>query len=335
MLRRFWRKPTTEVDQVNEHLNEVYGVHGPAHEKLRGLVHCIRSRKTSGYEQQAIAARAMMTLDSVTAIVGGRFNGIRWDSVEALLRALDATQAEIAVALQLFEEIRKTSLTPTYGPRRTDSLFTPSEVKLNPVAMSRLVSAIDDEMHGMQDVLAGMAESFSPSPAAPPTIPMPRAEDDAPEPKEDVGKLLEEDVVDFEGEEPKELEETPKEVPETEVDETVPLGPDAVETVRDLIMGVQAFRLGKGKKPLRKMAKECTRLNMELEAAGLPTIEPYSIGSFSNLIRDGLKGKLPSKGLLRAYIVGAGGDVDDLKQWVQARNRLEIKALSEDDPLPP
>jgi hypothetical protein len=78
------------------------------------------------------------------------------------------------------------------------------------------------------------------------------------------------------------------------------------------------------------MAAECVRRNAELKAAGQPLVDHYSIGSFSNLVRDGRKGKLPSKGLLRAYITGAGGDLDDLKRWTQARNRLEIKALSDD-----
>ncbi|MFI0453669.1 hypothetical protein [Actinomadura sp. 6N118] len=113
----FWQKRSREVERVRRELEEG-NPGGPAQEKLHGLIKCVRWRLKSGYEQEEIADRARLPHPKVREIVKGRFVSVKWDSIEAVLRVMGASQAEISVALDLYNEM---SLTLTPPPHRAES----------------------------------------------------------------------------------------------------------------------------------------------------------------------------------------------------------------------
>lgn len=79
----------------------------------------------------------------------------------------------------------------------------------------------------------------------------------------------------------------------------------------EFVTQMKAFRVYKGERPLRDMAKVCARH---------PRVDrPYSYASFSTI---GSNGKLPKRELVCAYIAGCGGTDAEIEQWVQAHTRL-------------
>lgn len=77
---------------------------------------------------------------------------------------------------------------------------------------------------------------------------------------------------------------------------------------------MRKFRLLKGERPYREMAKVCAR------HPAVP--RPYAFASFCTI---GKNGKLPRHDLVRAYIAGAGGTDAEIDQWLKAHARLAIR----------
>jgi hypothetical protein len=104
--------------------------------------------------------------------------------------------------------------------------------------------------------------------------------------------------------------------PETEHD------PLAAETAAEFVQALKTFRISKGEKPYRDMERTCEHLNPELSTRGLEPVQHRSYAAFSGI---GKNGRLPKIQLLRAYVVGAGGTLEDLDLWEQAWKRLATK----------
>ena len=107
------KSPEAEIARLRKQLDEHFGSDGPA--RLRGLIYCVRHRKRSGYEAEVIAERAKLTLDRVRQVLGGDCTRVSWDAVAAVLLALDAGNAHLSVAGELYEEITATGSRPGSG----------------------------------------------------------------------------------------------------------------------------------------------------------------------------------------------------------------------------
>ncbi|NUP34970.1 MAG: hypothetical protein HOU01_25140 [Streptomycetaceae bacterium] len=84
---------------------------------------------------------------------------------------------------------------------------------------------------------------------------------------------------------------------------------------RAFVALMQKFRVLKGERPYREMAKVCAKH---------PAVRrPYAYASFCTIAKSG---KLPRRDLVCAYIAGAGGSDDEIDQWLKAHARLAVRS---------
>lgn len=334
----FGKKNQSEVEQIRRHLDESFDkeegtdrklVPGRDEDKLRGLVLCVRRRyrsKTGGHTREAIARRAQITLDSVHQIIGGEFAVVRWDAVESVLKALNASPAEITVAVELHDKIRKTRAKRIFGPRRRR----PGESTLVPLwPPAPSIPDVPWPSHPLYEPVVTTNTD---------TVLM---DDDVPEPtggaleltkflKElstmDISTAVVNDVPESLGESelPKLPQETPKagtedsgrtyDVPELPEDEA--LDPMKAETVDQFVTAMKVFRVAMGEKPYREMSDTSWKLKEKFGLKG------YSSATFNTI---GNNGKLPKRDVVRSYIAAAGGETEDIDRWDKARTHLATK----------
>ncbi|MFI0407326.1 helix-turn-helix domain-containing protein [Actinomadura sp. 3N508] len=284
-LRGRARKSTEiEIARVREHLTEHFGADGSPSEKLRGLIYCVRRRKRSGFEQTVIAERAKLTLGRVQQVLAGDYTRVSWDAVAAVLLVLDADPADLSVAGELYEQITFPGSDWTGEPRSPGG----------PVRLPATLLTLGVSSPGVTSFWIALPTPTSTGDTAAggrrhtPSIP---------------------------------AAEPPIRQDRTEEDiETI--DPMGVQTVAEFTQALELFNLTHGERSLREIVKHCSDVNTELTAETGLEIHPYSTGSYSNLIRDGKKGKLSKKDLVLSYLAGCGATRAELDVWAKAYVRL-------------
>ncbi|MFD0688734.1 hypothetical protein [Actinomadura fibrosa] len=221
---------------MRRHLDEHFGSDGPPHEKLRGLLYCLRRHKHPWTTQEEIAETARLTLPKVREIARGDCAYVLPDALLAVLDVLGAGPPEIAAV--------PADRSPPPGHPDTTGALDEHENRPGP---------------------CGGAEA---APAAP--------ADTGPSIDREPGK---EDGRSDDHGRPDEID------------------PMRVDTVQEFTRALEIFRLVRGQRPLREMAKRCLDVNDELKEQGLQ-IHPYSTASYSTAIKDGKEGKPARKELI-------------------------------------
>jgi hypothetical protein len=289
-----WRSSPSpqELDLVRRCLDEAYPL-GTGQEKLRALIYCVRRRcKGGGHEPEAISRRAHVSFEKIEQVLAGKFHEVRWESIEAVLKALDATPADIAVALELY--LTTVSSARARAAGRGTGGPTPTAAPVSPLRPPLVVRL--DLLLKVLVLASPKTSAVSPQDPAPPAPPPPAAEQTtAQPPTTDI--TTQPNTLD-----PKEAE---RNMPE-------------FTTVAEFVERVKLFRAGKGNRSFRDMNKTCRSKEKEL------SVIAYSAATYSTF---GKSGTLPKKELLRSYIVGAGASREELDQWTKAHARLAMKLL--------
>lgn len=148
-----------------------------------------------------------------------------------------------------------------------------------------------------------------PTSRADPHITMTEVTDlEPPKPENEMGKETEKDASD---------EGSSSKPPLTPSDPVEVLRPDPTRarTAKEFVEEMLRFWTVMGKPSLRMMAKACAESRL---------VQTYSFASFSNIKKMGKESKLPKKTLVLAYIVGCGGDRQDLDSWSAAWTELAL-----------
>ncbi|TDB72305.1 XRE family transcriptional regulator [Actinomadura sp. KC216] len=272
---------------MREHLTEHFGADGSPSEKLRGLIYCVRRRKRSGFEQTVIAERAKLTLGRVQQVLAGDYTRVSWDAVAAVLLVLDADPADLSVAGELYEQISSPGSPWSGGPRGPRGAAVP--VRLPATLLTLGVSS------------PGVTSFWIALP--PPTS------------AGDTGAGGRRHTLSI----PAADQPVRKDRTEEDIETIDPMG---VQTVAEFTQALELFNLTHGERSLREIVKHCSDVNTELTAETGLEIHPYSTGSYSNLIRDGKKGKLSKKDLVLSYLAGCGATRAELDVWAKAYVRL-------------
>jgi hypothetical protein len=303
-MRLPWRRRTPDIDNIHQHLREHYPEGAPA-DQLRGLILCVRRRYTGGYTPRDIAERARMPVSRVADVFAGRFAQLQWGSFEAVLRALDASPSEMTVAVELFDAVRQASPHPTYGPRRGDHarpglqpLYpTPSRPDETTVPIHLL---IDHDTIASSNIATG---AWSTATA-------------------DVETENQTEATITSLRPPDQLEDSAG-GPGTSGSKDGP-DPMRASTVKEFVQDLGAFRIQKGKRPFREIEEHCEDLNSVLEDEGLEPVERRSFVAIQGASANKVRRRLPTLPVVRAYVAGAGGSIEDLLLWEQAWKRLAI-----------
>lgn len=299
---------TSDVDRLRQYLDEAFP-EGDDKVKLRGLILCVRRRcRGGGYTREAIAQRARAPEPRVYQVIAGEFDLVQWGSVESVLRALDANATELTVAWELYDKVVRRpawSNLATFGPRRGDLarqpvlLVQPFEVPI-PVAPAPWTAEPSLQPVPVKpEEQAGHLEGPAATPSPPVLGPPPAEPAEPAEPMTILGQ----------------------DGPAGGGTQSLP-GPKEAKTAGEFVTAMKVFRASKGDKPYRFMAAHCEHLNPDLEAEGKNKVTPYTPASFSTI---GKNGKLPKLPLVRSYVVGASGDLDDLELWEKAWSRLAAR----------
>jgi hypothetical protein len=301
-----------QIVRLRKHLDESFGAQGSEREKLRGLILCVRRRKPTGYEQETIAERAKLTRQSVREILAGQFDKVSWDPIEVVLKTLGADAAEITVAWELYEQFT-TSARPAITVRPWSPPPSPTRSAKRPPPLFP-----QDSPPSRPAVLV--------PPPGPVTVPTPttsttkKADNTGQDPRPDPG---DDPAPPVQGEQDRIGKEADKDHQHDPVQEIDPMD---VQTVEDFTAAMELFRLMRGQRSLRKMVEHCQDVNAELKKRGLE-IQAYSAASYSNVIKNGRRGKTSSKELVLSYIAGAGGTAEELEHWAKAWILLKSRAI--------
>jgi hypothetical protein len=291
-------QPTSDADRLRQYLDEAFP-EGDDKDKLRGLILCVRRRyKGAGYTQEAIAQRARAPVPRINQVIAGEFTRVQWGSIESVLKALDANDTELRVASELYDKVNRRTAVPdlaTFGPRRGDLARQPV-LQVQPIEVSTPVAS-------------------PPRASGPPMQPEPVKPDEPAEHCEGLAPIA--PVSRPQQAEPAEpMTVIGRGGPAGGEEKRLP-GPKEAQTAEEFVKAMKVFRASKGDKPFRAMATHCQHLNPGLEAED--KVNSYTPASFNTI---GKNGKLPKLPLVRSYIVGAGGDLDDLELWEKAWSRL-------------
>jgi hypothetical protein len=284
-----------QLDQVRQCINDAFPA-GPDEARLSALICCARRRYKGDYQRKAIAGRARITVTTVNRIIGGDYTGLHWDTVEAVLKAVAATPADIQVAVEVFDRIRAKPTAPpppvvkhnaSPGPDAFPIGEAPGPVVHVPGQTTLPMPIPDLELAGEQPQPPEPVEPARPAaettgPPAP-DAPEPTAPDAAPE-------------------------EPDQEPPD----------PSKAQTIEQYVAAIRRFRISKGEPTYRDMAKI---------SADSPLVTTYSTSALNTI---GDKGRrLPKVALVRAYVFACGGDQDDIDRWEKARTNLALRLKKE------
>jgi hypothetical protein len=299
---QWWKK--IKAAQLRDHLEETFP-EGSDREKLRGLILCVRSRHRDdgnlrGAKREAIADRAQINLESVTEIVRGEFRRDQWPAIETVLKVVNATTAELEVAHEMYDRISWTGWLTSVTAPAAHWLETSATVPVGAETVAAHEPILKDPTATLALYIHEMDRELNAPPEHTPRIRVTWADDFATA-VDDLKTAVKAKAL-------------PGEVQEERLPATNPLD---FKTVEDFVSAIEGFRDLKGAKTYREMAKGCQALNAvlaELAKSG-ERIRPVESRSAAALNTIGKKGKLPNLQTVRAYIVGAGGDLVDLTVW--------------------
>jgi hypothetical protein len=297
--------------------------------------------------KEVVAAKAAargVTYAKLRQIVAGDLDGIKWWALEAVLVACGASQADLEVAHDLYDQVRPSTTTIPGSPWTDPAGDGGAQVRLPGDRRSRTrpsdppafmwVEPELDPAPGPAWPISPMAGLTGTGTAAGPR-PVPAAESPGEVQGEISGEARADDAPPRCGENVPDCvlaagDAAPVPHQTTEPKEEAPSAPPGPRrqgarkasapdpyTAADCVEFValmKKYRVFKGEPPLREMVKVCSRH---------PKVKrTYSYATFSTI---GKNGKLPKREVVCAYIAGCGGSDTEIDQWVRAHTQLSIE----------